>query len=116
MLCMKVGVTTASGSASSMHRGSWSLDDDGSDVHNAAGWIESWRRASGLRPSPRCGQVLARAFDAGICDWRIRIVGGKAVVVFGRRLMGAVTARAATVKRSKVCDGDGGEDDGDASC
>lgn len=43
ILCMNVGVTTASGSASSMHRGSWSRDDDGSDVHNAAGWIESWR-------------------------------------------------------------------------
>lgn len=90
---MNVGVTTASGSASSMRRGSWSRDDDGSDVHNAAGWIESWRRASGLRPNPRCGQVLARAFNPGIslvqlraCDWRIRIVGGKAVVVFGRRL------------------------------
>lgn len=84
ILCMNVGVTTASGSASSMRRGSWSRDDDGSDVHNAAGWIESWRRVSGLRPSPRRGQVLARAFNPGIClvqqgacDWRIGIVGGK---------------------------------------
>lgn len=41
--------------------------------------------------------------------------GGKAVVVFGRRLMGAVTVRAATVKRLKICDGGDGEDDGDVS-
>lgn len=42
-------------------------------------------------------------------------MGGKAVVVFGRRLVGVVTARAATVRRLKLCDGDDGEDgeDGD---
>jgi hypothetical protein len=41
--------------------------------------------------------------------------GGKAVVVSGRRLVGVITARAATVKRLKVCGGDDGEDNGDAS-
>lgn len=44
--------------------------------------------------------------------------GGKAVVVFGQRLVGVVTARAATVRRLQLCDGDDGdegEDDGDVS-
>lgn len=63
VLCMNVRATTASGPANSMHRGSWSRDDDGSDVHDTADWIESWRRASGLKPNPRCGQVLARTLS-----------------------------------------------------
>lgn len=96
VLCMNVRVTMASGPAKSMHRGSWSRGDDGSDVHDTAGWIESWRRASGLKPNPGVARFWRRPYprifvQSGACDWRIGIVGGKAVVASGRRLVDVVT-------------------------
>lgn len=82
VLCMNIRVTMASGPAKSMHRGSWSRGDDGSDVHDTAGWIESWRRASGLKPNPGVARFWRRPYprifvQSGACDWRIGIVGGK---------------------------------------
>lgn len=60
---MNARVTMASCPAVSMHRGSWSRDDDGSDLHDTADWIKSRRRASGLRLNPRSGQVLAQTLS-----------------------------------------------------
>lgn len=62
-LRMNIRVTMASCPADSMHRGSWSRVDDGTDLHDTADWIKSRRRANGLRPRPRSGQVWAQTLS-----------------------------------------------------
>lgn len=103
--CMNLRVTRASGPASPMHRGSWSRDDDGSDVHDTADWIcelaarEWFETEPPVWPGFWRGPYPRISVQLGACDWRIGIVGGRAVVAFGRRLADVITVEVTAIGR-----------------